>query len=270
MYAVLRATIDTNLVFYRRNRLLVAAAIFLVLIMGLTSVPSLVFTSTVQHLELIKTVLSMVTGFATIVTVGLGLLLVSQHIRDRSVKMVFTKPCLPEVWLLGSFLSAGLVAAALFGVGLLIASVLFAFWGIPFQTGVLFIVLNAFVQAMSLMAFATFLSVVFHPVMALFVLLVLREGLFYWLKVMLAGGIKSLGPGLLTSLLKIVKLAADALYMLWPTFDPYGERMSRMSQSLRGSDLDGTALLLAVTYSILLTAAFYFLTAYVLKKKRYA
>ncbi len=269
MYALLRANVETNLVFYRRNRLLVAAALFIVLIMGITSIPAIIFTSKTQHLDLIKTVLRMVTGFSTFVTVGLGLMLVSQHIRDRSVKMVFTKPCLPEVWLLGSFLSAALVAFVLFAGGLLISSILFAVWGIPFQTGVLFIVLNEFFQALSLMAFATFLSVVFHPVMALFVLLVLREELFYWLKVMLTGGIKALGNNVLAVLLVPVKLLVDWLYMLWPTFSPYEEKMSRLFTSLRGSDADWTYLFLSITYAVLLTAAFYFLTGYVLKKKRY-
>lgn len=269
MYALLRANVETNLVFYRRNRLLLAAALFIVLMMCLTSIPAIVFTSRTQHLDLIKIVLRQVTGFATLVTVGLGLMLVSQHIRDRSVKMVFTKPCLPEVWLLGSFVSAGLVALVLFSGGLLVSSVLFAVWGIPFQTGVLFIVLNEFFQALSLMAFATFLSVVFHPVMALFILLVLREELFYWLKVMLTGGIKALGEGALAAMLKLVKLFVDALYMLWPTFSPYEGKMERLSNSLRGSDADWTYLLLAVLYSVVLTATFFFLTGYVLKKKRY-
>ncbi len=269
MYGKLRANVETNLIFYRRNRLLVAAALFIVLIIVLTSVPALIFTSKTQHLDMIQAVIGMLTSFGTLVTAGLGLMLVSQHIRDRSVKMVFTKPCLPEVWLLGSFLSAGIVACVLFAGALMISSVLFAVWNIPFQSGVLFVVLIKFFQAISLMAFSTFLSVIFHPVLALFVLLVLRESLFYWLKIMLTGSIKTLEHGFLVTLLKVVKVFVDALYMLWPTFNPYGEKMRRLVTSLRGSDADWTYLFLAITYSVLLTAAFYFLTGYVLKKKRY-
>jgi hypothetical protein len=43
--------------------------------------------------------------------------------------------------------------------------------------------------------------------------------------------------------------------------------MERRSNSLRDSDADWTYLLLAVIYSIVLTAMFFFLTGYVLKKK---
>lgn len=269
MYALVRANIETNLVFYRRNRLLLAAVIFIVLVMGLTSIPGLLFSSKTQHLELVKSVLHLVTGFATIVTAGLGLMLVSQHIRDRSVKMVFTKPCLPEVWLLSSFLSAALVAAVLFAGSFLIASLLFAIWSIPFQSGVVYIVLNGFFQAVSLMAFATFLSVVLHPVLALFFLLVFREGLFYLLKVFLAAGIKATGDASVTPLLKLIKLFVDAVYMLLPTFSPFESKMTPLFASLRGSDADWTYLVLAIVYAVLLTALFYFLTDYVLKRKRY-
>jgi len=269
MYALLRANIETNLIFYRRNRLMVAASIMIVAIMSITSIPALLFTSKSQHLELIKTVMMLVTGFATVVTAGLGLMLVSQHIRDRSIKMVFTKPCLPEVWLLSSFLSAGLVAAVLYALALLVTSILGAIWGIPFQTGVVYILLNGFFQAMSLMAFATFLSVIFHPVIALFILLVLQEGLLYWLKVMLVGGIKSAGENGYVPLLKVIKVIVDALYMLWPTFSPYESKMGQLSSTLRGTDADWMYLALAIVYAVVVTAMFFFMTGYVLKKKRY-
>jgi hypothetical protein len=269
MYALIRSNIATNLLFYRRNRLLVAATTFIVVLMVIFSIPGFLFSSKTQHLELLKQILHLVTGFATILTCGLGLMLVSQHIRDRSVKMVFTKPCLPEVWLLSSFLSAGLVAAVLYAFSLLLASILSVVWGIPFQTGIFFIVLNSFFQAMSLMAFATFLSVVLHPVLALFFLLIFQEGFFYQIKVLLMGGITTLGAGTAATALKIAKTVVDVLYMLWPTFSPYETKMVQLSSSLRGADVDWTYLALAIVYAIVLTALFYFLTDYVLKRKRY-
>jgi len=269
MYPLLWANIQTNFIFYRRNRLLVAAAVFIVLMMGLTSIPGFLFTSKTQHLELLKSVLQLVSGFGTVVTVGLGLTLVSEHIRDRSVKMVFTKPCPPEVWLLSSFLSAGLVAAVIFAGAFSISMPLFLIWGIPFQSGVVYILVNDFFQAISLMAFATFLSVVLHPVLALFFLLVFREGLFYWFKIILAGGIKATGDGAYAPLLKVVKMAVDTLYMIWPTFSPYESQMTQLSSTLRGSDADWTYLGLAIVYASVLTALFYFLTDFVLKRKRY-
>lgn len=269
MAQLLWANIQANLLFYRRNRLLVAAAAFLVFLMGITSIPGMLFTSNTQHLELLKSVLHLVTGFGTVVTVGLGLMLVSQHIRDRSVKMVFTKPCPPEVWLLSSFLSAGLVAAVIYAGAFLISIFLFLLWSIPFQSGVVYILINGFFQAISFMAFATFLSVVFHPVLALFFLLIFQEGIFYWLKIVLTGGIKAVGDGGYAPLLKFIKIFVDALYMIWPSFSPYEAKMTQVSATLRGADADWTYLVLAILYASVLTALFYFLTDFVLKRKRY-
>ncbi len=269
MYQQLIANIQTNLTFYRRNRLLVAASVFIILILGLTLVPAMFFLSNTQRLEQVRVIFKQVNDFAMVVTAGLGLLLVSQHIRDRSVKMVFTKPCLPETWLLSSFLSAGLVALVLYAGSFLIASFLSAIWSIPFPTGIVFIFVNELFLAISLMAYVTFLSVIFHPVLAVMFVLVIQEGMFYWLKILIASGIKAAGTKPVFPLLKPLKFFVDAVYMILPTFKPYDEKTRQVYTSLRGSDADWNYLLLAIAYALALTALFYFLTAYVLKKKRY-
>jgi ABC-type transport system involved in multi-copper enzyme maturation permease subunit len=269
VYQQLIANIQTNLIFYRRNRLLVAATLFIMLALGLTFVPSLFFLSNTQHLELVRMIFKQMNDFALIVTAGLGLLLVSQHIKDRSIKMVFTKPCLPETWLLSSFLSAGLVAFVIYAGSFFIASLLSALWSIPFPAGTIYLSAYDFFQTISLMAYATFLSVLFHPVLAAMILLVFREGMFYWLKILIASGIKAAGAKPLFPLLKPLKFLVDAIYMLLPTFNPYAEKSEKVYSSLRGSDADWNYLLPAIAYALAVTALFYFLTAYVLKKKRY-
>ncbi len=45
--------------------------------------------------------------------------------------------------------------------------------------------------------------------------------------------------------------------------------MFQVSSTLRVSDADWTSLALAIVYAVVLTAMFYFLTVYVLKKKMY-
>ncbi len=269
MYHQLIANIETNLTFYRRNRILAAAGVFIVIVLGLSTLPSMFFISKSRHLDIVRTVFNQIASFSTIATAGLGLMLISQHIRDRSVKMVFTKPCLPEVWLLSSFLSAGLVAFVLFAGALFIASALSAIWGIPFLSGIAFIAANEFFQAIGLMAYATFLSVIFHPVIAVLFLLIFQEGMFYYLNVFLASGIKAAGASAVVPLLKLIKLFAGAAYMILPTFKPYSDKMTGVYSTLRGPDADWKYLLLSIAYSLALAALFFFLTDYALKKKRY-
>lgn len=269
MYQQILANIQTNLVFYRRNRLLIAASLFIVLVLGLGVLPSMFFLSNTQRLDQLRMVFKQINTLAMFLTAGLGLMLISQHIRDRSIKMVFTTPCLPETWLLSSFLSAALVAFVLYAGSFVIASILSLVWGIPFPAGIVSISVNEFFQTVSLMAFVTFLSTVAHPVLVAMFLIIFRESTIYSLKGLLAAGVKAGGAKSFLPLLKLLKVIIDTAYMVLPTFNPYEEKTARVYSSLRGSDADWNYLLLAIAYALAVTALFYFLTAYVLKKKRY-
>jgi len=266
MFQQIIANIQTNLIFYRRNRLLVAASVFIVLMLGLTTLPSLFFMSSSKHLDQVRTIVQQIHSFAFVLTAGLGLLLVSQHIRDRSVKMVFTKPCLPETWLLSSFLSAAIVAFVLYAGAFIIAVILSALWGIPFPSGIIYISLNEYFQTLSLMAYVTFLSVIFHPVLAALFILLFQEQTFYYMKMLLASGIKATGE---QPFLKLLKLLVDVVYMVLPTFNPYADKTHQIYSTLRGSDANWDYLFPAIAYALTVTALYYFLTVLVLKKKRY-
>ncbi len=267
MFQQLIANIETNFIFYRRNRFLVAAAVFIVLMLGITTLPSLFFMSSTKHLDQVRAIVHEVHGFAFVLTAGLGLLLVSQHLRDRSLKMVFTKPCLPETWLLASFLSAAIVAFVLYAGAFVIAVILSALWGIPFPSGIIYISINEFFQTLSLMSCVTFLSVVFHPVLAALFIFLFQEQTFYFLKMLLASGVKAAGEHSL--FLKLLKILVDAVYMILPTFSPYAANTHQIYTTLRGSDANWDYLFPAMAYALTVSALFYFLTVLVLKKKRY-
>ena len=269
MYQQILANIRTNLIFYRRNRLLIAVVVFLVMVLGLTTLSSFFFESNTQRLEQLRQLFTTVNRFSLVLTAGLGFVLISQHIRDRSIKMVFTKPCLPETWLLSSYLSAALVAFVLYVGSFLMVSALSLIWKVPYPSGIFFISVNQFFQTVSFMAYATFLSAILHPVLAATVLLVFREGFFYTLKIILASGIKAAGAKPFVPFLKFVKLFLDAAYLALPTFNPYAEKTAPVYSSLRGSDANWNYLFPAVAYALTVSALFYFLTVYALKKKRY-
>jgi hypothetical protein len=55
MFQQIIANIETNLIFYRRNRLLVTAAGFIVLMLGISTLPSLFFMSSSKHLDQVRT-----------------------------------------------------------------------------------------------------------------------------------------------------------------------------------------------------------------------
>src|SRR6185369_14116131 len=215
MYAQVMANIGVNFKFYRRNRLLLVAGLLIMLVTALSTVPSLFFLTKAQHLSIIVTTASQLSNFATLIIPALGLMLISHHLGNRSIKMVFTKPCPPEAWLLSSSFSA-VIVAALFYIGIfLICSILFAVWSIPFQWGLIFVLLNDFAHALIWLGYITFLAVFFRPVVAVLFIIIFQESSFYYLKLLLVSGIKS-ATGALALFLKSAKGLVDVIYMLLP------------------------------------------------------
>jgi hypothetical protein len=269
VYSQLITNIKINFKFYRRNRLLLVASIFIILVLGLSTIPAIFFLTKTKHLEIIRIIFSELSWFTTIITAGLGLLLISHHIRNRSTKMVFTKPCPPDIWLLSSLLSASIVSLVFYTGIFLVCSTLFIAWNIPFQWGIFYISFNDFLQTIIILSYITFLTVLFHPVIAVLFIFIFREGTFYFLKILLMSGIKAAGESSITPCLKLLKGFVDIIYMILPTFNPYSEKTSQVYSSLRISDADWGYLLLTFLYTLSASALFYLLSDYFLKKKRH-
>jgi len=269
MYNRLRANIAVNFIYYRRNRLLLATTMLLLLITGFSAIPAAFFLTKSQHLSIIIMICKSLSGFATVITGGLGLLLISQHISNRSVKLVFTKPCPPEQWLMGSFVSAATVAAAFYALILIVGTTLFLYWKLPFQAGLPYIVLNDFCHAIIWLSYLSFLAVVFHPVVAFILVFVFQEGTFYWFQTLLASGIKaSAGKTALVPLLKTASVAVQGIYYLLPSTHPFGDKSGQVYESLRITNSDWGYLAGTIGYTCAVSLFFFLAAERALKRKR--
>lgn len=90
-------------------------------------------------------------------------MIVSNPIKDRNIKMIVTKPCLPEVWTASTYASVNLISISLHLVILLFASLLFVInpsvLGIKF-TSYIYVWLSSVMAVMifsSLLLFLTFI-----------------------------------------------------------------------------------------------------------------
>src|SRR5258708_36247501 len=106
MAELLRASLLANFAYFRRSRLLLAFMLVFLLLTGLSSLPPLFMHSGVQSFNALRQIFSVLNGFLLFFSGGLGLFIISSHLRSRSLKMVFTKPCSPALWLISAFLSA--------------------------------------------------------------------------------------------------------------------------------------------------------------------
>jgi hypothetical protein len=195
---------------------------------------------------------------------ALGLFVISSHLRNRSVKMVLTKPCRPETWLGSVFLSAALVGLAIFAIILSFGLVLCLIWGIPIQTGFFYLALEQFLHALIVFGYLSFLAVVMHPVPAVLLALMFNEQVFYQLRIALLTGIKTTGGSiLLAPLEKLTYL----IYMVLPSFGPYAEKTGAVQESMRASAAEWTALGQVALYAFAAFGLFYLLSDFALRRK---
>jgi ABC-type transport system involved in multi-copper enzyme maturation permease subunit len=269
MTRLLWTNIRVNLRFYLRNRLLTALAVVLIFMMALFAIPSLLVTTAGQRLAMVRQIVTQLSFFGTFFTGLLGLLTVSHHLRNRSLKMVVTKPCPLEVWLLAHFLSAALVAAGLYTAVFLIGSALAAVWRVPIQQGLAAMMTHDLLQAVSIFAFLVFLTTFMHPALAAVVVLLFQEGTFHNLLVWVMAGLdvkSSLSAGLFFS---ATKYFLQSIYFVLPSWSPYSEKLVHLGQDLEFTRNQLPFLLSSITYWLLLGSFCYFSAILLLRRKRF-
>ena len=136
MLKAFRANLVADLIFFRRNRLVVLVAVFIGFIWCSTLIPSLLFMSARDKFQLIKTLIAESQWFVMFFVAALAVMTLSYNFNHRCFKMVITKPCPSEAWLLAHYAAVLLVAAVLYALLLVAAVALFAAWHIPLQWGV--------------------------------------------------------------------------------------------------------------------------------------
>src|SRR5712672_1835244 len=153
MAELLRANILANFAYYRRSRLLLAFMLVFLLLTGLSSLPPLFAHSGVQSFNALQHIFSVLNGFLLFFSGGLGLFIISSHIRSRSLKMVFTKPCSPASWLIAAFLAAVAVSLLLHVIVLGGAAAMSLIWHLPVRAGLLFVSADTFIVSVGLIAY---------------------------------------------------------------------------------------------------------------------
>src|SRR5262249_32657456 len=117
--------------------------------------------------------------FLLVFAAGLGLFIISSHLRNRSLKMVFTKPCPPSIWLASAFLTAILASLLITCIVLSSTLVLSLLWQVPVRAGLLFVALDTFVASLVLIAWLMLLATLTHPAIAVTFALIFNAALFY-------------------------------------------------------------------------------------------
>lgn len=263
----LLANLRVNLVFFRRNNVLLVMALLIVVVSGLGFIPSLIFETSTVKFTLIKSIFGSLDGMATIIAAVLGMLTVSHHLRSRCLKMVVTKPCTPDAWLLSVFLAGIAVTGVFYLVIFLVAGALFLVWGVPFQWGLPFLAVAGFLNAVILFAYLSMLTVLLHPVLAVLVTLFFHDATFRQLITMAQAGAMNASGGYKT-FLDVLAGALSVVYVIMPSFGLFSNRMRDVHESYRVSGSAVQHLSLTFAYTALLAVLCYLVGAWALRRKR--
>jgi len=253
-----------HLRFYARNRLLLGFGLVMLLLLGLTMVPMLLFGSSSDRFNALHMITGVMSGYAMVFVASLGLFAISSHLRHRNVKLVLTKPCLPEVWLASIFVAALLIAIAIYTMLAAAAAILSWIWGIPWQWGFLFVAVDGACRALIQMALLTCLSTAVHPVMAVLIALFFNEGIFFGLKTLIAGALQARSG---KAWLVCLRFVCDALYIIMPMAQPFSQHTESVYSSLRASGTEWLYLGGALGYTAVLSAFFFLICDYLLRRK---
>ncbi|MEJ2422780.1 MAG: hypothetical protein P8018_13950, partial [Acidobacteriota bacterium] len=190
------ANLRANLIFYRRNKLLWLIAFVFIVVGGLSILPALFFSTSQGRFMTVAYSLRTLLLFINFYVLAMGVLNVWYQRRNRCYKMVVTKPCRPETWLLSNFLSAMLVAVGLYALLIGMAFCVLAIFGIPVQWGLFSLILVQLAGLMVEFSFLIFLCMVVHPFVAVVLFLIFNEWTFYQLSILTSAGYRDAGSGL--------------------------------------------------------------------------
>ena len=266
MAELLRANVLANFAYYRRSRLLIAFMLVFLLLTGLNSLPPLFTNSAVQSFNALQEIFSDLNVFLLFFAAGLGLFIISSHLRSRSLKMVFTKPCPPALWLVSAFMAAVTVSLLLNGIVLASAVALSLGWHLPVRASLVFVSASTFVASVGIIAYLMLSATLVHPAIAVTLALIFNADLFYDAHVWAQATIRS---GSSNWTLRVLERLFHYLYLLLPMVHAFGKETESIYSSLRVAHGQWKYLLYSFGYALALSAFCYFLALLALQRKRH-
>jgi len=265
MKELLKVNLRAHFIYFRRSRLLLAFALVFLLLTLLSALPIVFSPSRAAAFTGAKQIFSTLNMFLIAFSAGLGLFLISSHLRDRNLKMVFTKPCPPTLWLASTYVSA-IGVSLLLNVTILACALVMSLLGhTKVQAGLAFVSFDTFAASVGMIAYLMFLAMVMHPVIAVVFVLIFNPSTFYnlqlWVQAVQSAGRKS-------TILQVFERLFHYCYMVLPMVHPFSRQTQAIHDSLRVAPAEWPYALYSLGYALSLTALSYCLSLFFLQRKK--
>jgi hypothetical protein len=254
----------THLRFFARSRLILGLAVVVGSLWSLGLVAFVLTESSGDRFDMLRTISGQLRWLAWFYTAGMGLFALWWHTSQRTTSLIFTRPGRSEVWLASVFGSAFLVAIVIHAVGFALTLSLSLAWGIPWQTGFLWMSIDGVLESVIMVSVLTGLAATLHPVLAILVVAFFTEGIFRSFDTMLLGYLKSHGDSFWVN---AAEHAVRSVYAVLPMLDPFWEKTYEVERSLRVTGTDWMYLGATAAYAAGVFLFWFLFADYRLKRK---
>ncbi len=264
MFKHLRLHVRAHMKFFLRNRLVLGLLLVAAAFWAMGFIPFLMFQSDGGRFERLRYLSTQMHELAWFYGAVLALVAMSAHLRDRSTRLVFTRPTRPELWIVSVFTAALLIAVIAHALTAAATLTLSLVWGIPYQIGFVWLALDAMIESVVVIALLGTLTVGIHPIIAVTVMFLLSDSIMYYFYSFLAGASQAGGAAGWATAGKWITRAA---YTVMPMFDPFQAETSGVNASLRVTGGDWAYLAAAAAYAALVASFCFFAATLTLRRK---
>ena len=263
---LVRANFVANLAYFRRSRLLLGFLLVFVLLTVLEALPAAFNIEAVPRFNILREIFSSMNRYLLLYGAGLGMFIISSHLRSRSLKMVFTKPCPPAVWLFSAFLSAAAISLLLDLIVLGSSVVMSLIWHLPVRQGLFFVSIDTFLASLSLIAYLMLLTTLVHPAIAVAFVLIFNPDTFYAAQFWTLSEIRA---GSTSLMLRFLQHLFHALYMTLPMVHAFGNKTASIYASLHVMHKEWRYLPYSLAYVLTFSAFCYCLSLFALQRRKH-
>lgn len=263
------ANVKVNILFFVRNRLILAMSLVLLCLFGFSILPFAISGTTTPKFQTITQLFQTIRWFLVIFSGLLGLLPIFQHSKDRCIKMIITKPCPLGVWIASIVISGVSILLVAHLVVTVATATLFLAWDIPFQWGVLYTSASNLLFCVNVFTYILLLTVIVSQPVAVMIAAAFHDTLVYHMLVACSAGVETTTRPVLRVILQILEKAFYVGHAISPILNPFSHQMVSISRSLRAEFADLKYLAAASVYTILLGSVFCCLSVILLKRKRH-
>jgi hypothetical protein len=228
-----KALVRNQVRYVRRSRLFLFFAGMILIYFATSTLPWFFVQSASDHFRILKRVISSLTTSIYFLVVILGFMTVRKPLKDRTLKLIVTKPCSLWQWLTAIFVFGIGVGGLLYlGVALL-GLVFFLVNGIPVQIGMFAVIAVSFARSVLVFSLAVLLTSFLHPLIAAGILLFANQSLLYQMLQWSRLGMEWMESGVAQFGLGGLYYGVRVTYLLIPSFAPFSSQLGDLMKSFR-------------------------------------